>query len=97
MNTLGPVPIPVDDFQIVKDPHPKGVDFKNLANSLIFQGVNMEKEILDIRVHVEDDFVYMSTGDWLKIMNFLSNISSEWNVSERKQGDSATFAGNKIH
>jgi hypothetical protein len=57
----------------------------------------MEKQTLDIRVFVEDDYVYMSVKDWLKIAKFLGTISNSWSVSEIKKGNPAGFTGGKVH
>ena len=57
----------------------------------------MEKQILDVRVHVEDDYVYMSVKDWLKIVKFLGTISNSWNVSEIRKGDPEGFMGGNVH
>jgi hypothetical protein len=57
----------------------------------------MGKKILDIKVYVEDDHVYMSTHDWMKIVKVLENISYDWSVSEEKEEDPKVFIGHKVH
>jgi hypothetical protein len=57
----------------------------------------MGKKILDIKVCVEDDHVYMSTDDWMKIVKVLENISYDWSVSEEKEEDPKVFNGHKVH
>jgi hypothetical protein len=57
----------------------------------------MGKKILDIKVCVEDDHVYMSTDDWMKIVKVLENISYDWSVSEEKEEDPKVFIGHKVH
>jgi hypothetical protein len=57
----------------------------------------MEKQVLDIRVYVEDDYVYMSVKDWLKIAKFLGTISNSWSVSEIRKGDPEGFTGGNVH
>lgn len=57
----------------------------------------MEKQILDIRVHVEDDYVYMSVKDWLKIAKLLETISNSWSVGEIRKGDPEGFTGGNVH
>jgi len=57
----------------------------------------MEGQILDIKVYVDDDYVYMSTKDWLKIVKVLGNISYSWTVSEEKKGDPKVFKADKLH
>ena len=57
----------------------------------------MEKQILDIKVHVEDDYVYLSTEDWLKLANVLSNISYDWSVNEDRESYSELLISEKVH
>ena len=57
----------------------------------------MEKQILDIKVHVEDDYVYLSTEDWLKLANVLSNISYDWSVNEDRESYSELLTSEKVH
>jgi len=57
----------------------------------------MEGQILDIKVYVDDDYVYMSTKDWLKIVKVLGNISYSWTVSEEKKDDPKVFVADKVH
>jgi hypothetical protein len=57
----------------------------------------MEGQILDIKVYVDDDYVYMSTKDWLKIVKVLGNISYSWTVNEEKKGDPKVFIADKLH
>lgn len=57
----------------------------------------MEKQILDIIVHVEDDYVYISTEDWLKVAKVLSNISYDWSVKEDRESYSELLISEKVH
>jgi len=57
----------------------------------------MGKKILDIKVYVEDDYIYMSAEDWLKIVKVLENISYNWSVTEEKEEDPKVFIGHKVH
>lgn len=57
----------------------------------------MEKQILDIIVHVEDDYVYLSTEDWLKVAKVLSNISYDWSVNEERESYSELLISEKVH
>jgi hypothetical protein len=47
----------------------------------------MGKKNLDIDVYIKEDYVYMSTEDWQKIVKVLSYISHNWYVREEKNGD----------
>lgn len=47
----------------------------------------MGKKNLDIDVFINEDYVYMSTEDWQKIVKVLSYISQNWCVREEKNGD----------
>ena len=47
----------------------------------------MGKKNLDIDVFINEDYVYMSTEDWQKIVKVLSYISQNWFVREEKNGD----------
>ena len=57
----------------------------------------MGKKILDIKVYVEDDYIYMSAEDWLKIVKVLENISYNWSVTEEKEEDPKVFIDHKVH
>ena len=57
----------------------------------------MAKQLLDVKVYVEDDYVYMSAEDWLKIVKVLRNISYDWSVSEEKEEDPEILIGDKVH
>ena len=47
----------------------------------------MGKKNLDIDVYINEDYVYMSTEDWQKIVKVLSYISHNWLVREEKNGE----------
>jgi hypothetical protein len=47
----------------------------------------MGKKNLDIDVYIKEDYVYMSTEDWQKIVKVLSYISHNWYVRKEKNGD----------
>ena len=57
----------------------------------------MEKQILDIKVYVEDDYVYLSSQDWLKVAKVLSNISYDWSVNEERESYSELMISEKVH
>jgi hypothetical protein len=57
----------------------------------------MENQILDIKVFVEVDFVYMSTEDWLKVEKVLSKISYGRSVSKDKEGNPEFMISEKVH
>ena len=56
----------------------------------------MGKLSLDIKVYVDDEYVYMSVKDWKKIANILSNISQDWSVSEEKGSNPNVFKAGKV-
>ena len=57
----------------------------------------MENQILDIKVFVEDDYVYMSTEEWLKVVKVLSKISYNRSVSKDKEGNHELLISEKVH
>lgn len=57
----------------------------------------MGKQTLDIKVYVEDDYVYMSVKDWLKIVKVLDQVSYSSSVTEVKKPGSEGFSGGKVH
>jgi hypothetical protein len=59
----------------------------------------MGKKNLDIDVYINEDYVYMSTEDWQKIVKVLSYISQNWLVREEKNGkmDILTLDDKVIH
>lgn len=57
----------------------------------------MKSQILDIKLHVGDDYVYMSTEDWLKVAKILVNISYDWGISEDMESDFNLLISEKIH
>jgi hypothetical protein len=59
----------------------------------------MGKKNLDIDVYIKEDYVYMSTEDWQKIVKVLSYISQNWLVREEKNGkmDILTLDDKVIH
>ena len=57
----------------------------------------MENQILDIKVFVENDYVYMSTEDWLQVVKILSKISYNRSVSKDKEGNAELLTSQKVH
>lgn len=57
----------------------------------------MGKQLLYIKVHVDDDYVYMSAEDWQKIVKVLGKISDRWSISEKKESDSWALMSDEVH
>ena len=47
----------------------------------------MGKKILNIKVNINGDYVYMSVEDWQKIVKILNHFSHNWSVEKEKNGD----------
>jgi hypothetical protein len=57
----------------------------------------MNKKLLDIKVSVENDYVYMSAEDWLKIVKILKKISYSWSVNSENGEEPDITNGDKVH
>ena len=57
----------------------------------------MENYILDIKVFVAEDYVYMSKEDWQKVVKILAKKSRKWSVSEEKEGNFGLLINDKVH
>jgi hypothetical protein len=57
----------------------------------------MGKHVLDFKVHVAGDYVYLSTEDWLQIVKVLNHLSSRSTIRETDNNEAGLGSSRKLH
>ena len=53
--------------------------------------------MLSFKVHIAGEYVYLSVGDWKKVLMLLEDTSSDWDVQEHVESDPNLLLDDKVH
>ena len=86
-----PLPQPMTDYEDKIKKNYGRID------SHIQTGDMMKEKMLSFRVHIAGEYVYLSVGDWKKVLMVLEDISNNLEVQEHLETDPNLLLNDKVH